>query len=360
MTGVLCNEEARRYASGACVKREAAGTAGSARNVQVPGPAKHDLARIQDHRQTMTEKLEASEAAFRTSQQELSQLRKEFHRVLEASQVLILSLDQELRIDRFSPQLSKLFDIDADDDGRPILDVECRLHYPELAHDLEQARDGGVSQERELSDADGRRYLARVLPKVSTDDRVESVVLTFTEIPEREADIITNEARLRAIVHASSSALFRVSADWTTLLQLTSDGLLTETSEARTDWRETYLHPDDIETIEAAIKASLRTTDVFELEYRVRRRDGRFGWVFGRAVPILDEDGQVIEWVGTASDVTDRKLDEDDLRTSEAHYRNLAELSPEAILVCKDDRIVFANRRAAELLGREASDELIG
>jgi PAS domain-containing protein len=43
---------------------------------------------------------------------------------------------------------------------------------------------------------------------------------------------------------------------------------------------------------------------VFELEHRVRRPDGTLGWTLSRAVPLLDDDGQIIEWVGAATDVT--------------------------------------------------------
>lgn len=330
--------------------------------MRVRSSAKHELSR-QDQTQTTIDEHHKRQTQDRTSEQGSSQHPDAFHSRQDVSQVLTLSLDRQLRITSFSAHLSKLFRIGSGDIGRPLRDVASGLLSPELEDELRQAKDHGVSRDRELDDVDGRRYLARMSPDIGTDGQVDGVVVTLDELadhPRSDASIVTSEARLRAIVHASSSALFRMSADWSTLLQLTSDGLLVETSEARTDWRQTYLHPDEIEMIEAAIAASLRTTDIFELEYRVRRRDGEFGWVLGRAVPILDEDGQVLEWVGTASDVTDRRLDEDDLRSSEAHYRNLAELSPEAILVCKDQQIVFANRRAADLLGHATSDELIG
>ena len=58
------------------------------------------------------------------------------------------------------------------------------------------------------------------------------------------------------------------------------------------------------------IREAIRAKSTFELEHRVRRADGTVGWTFSRAVPLLDADGQITEWFGAASDVTDRKQTE--------------------------------------------------
>jgi PAS domain S-box-containing protein len=50
---------------------------------------------------------------------------------------------------------------------------------------------------------------------------------------------------------------------------------------------------------------------VFELEHRVRRPDGSLGWTLSRAVPLLDDAGEITEWVGAAIDITERRDRED-------------------------------------------------
>src|SRR6478672_2901297 len=55
----------------------------------------------------------------------------------------------------------------------------------------------------------------------------------------------------------------------------------------------------------------MATGDVFEAEYRIKRTDGEYRWFLGRAVPIRDEAGMVCEWLGTATDIHDRKLVEE-------------------------------------------------
>jgi PAS domain S-box-containing protein len=46
---------------------------------------------------------------------------------------------------------------------------------------------------------------------------------------------------------------------------------------------------------------------VYEVEYRVRRRDGIYRDFFVRGVPVFDESGGVREWVGSSIDITERK-----------------------------------------------------
>jgi PAS domain S-box-containing protein len=66
-----------------------------------------------------------------------------------------------------------------------------------------------------------------------------------------------------------------------------------------------------------AIKEAIRNKSVLELEHRVLRLDGSVGWTFSRAVPLLDEKGEIVEWFGAASDITERKPAEEALQSEE-------------------------------------------
>ena len=69
-----------------------------------------------------------------------------------------------------------------------------------------------------------------------------------------------------------------------------------------------YLHRDDIMRTFQKWKHSLNTGEKFEIEYRIRRKDGMYRWMLGRALPLRNERGQVIEWVGTVTDIHDQKV----------------------------------------------------
>jgi signal transduction histidine kinase len=73
---------------------------------------------------------------------------------------------------------------------------------------------------------------------------------------------------------------------------------------------------------------------MFELEHRVRQVDGTLGWTHSRAIPILDAQGEIIEWFGAASDISDRKLAEAELRQlNETLENRVAEESAERMKV---------------------------
>jgi signal transduction histidine kinase len=126
-----------------------------------------------------------------------------------------------------------------------------------------------------------------------------------------------NEERLRAFVHASSDVIYRMSPDWNEMRHLEGKDFIADTQTPSHDWVRTYIYPEDQALVNAAIENAIRTKDIFELEHRVLRADGSFGWTFSRAVPLFDEHGEIIEWFGAASDVTARKLAEEALREAQ-------------------------------------------
>ncbi|MDB5022468.1 MAG: phoR 2 [Mucilaginibacter sp.] len=72
-------------------------------------------------------------------------------------------------------------------------------------------------------------------------------------------------------------------------------------------WRG-VVHPDDIEQTIAKYVDSLQTGKTFEVENRYRRgQDGAYRWHLNRAMPLRNESGEIIFWVGTATDIEDQK-----------------------------------------------------
>jgi PAS domain S-box-containing protein len=75
-------------------------------------------------------------------------------------------------------------------------------------------------------------------------------------------------------------------------------------------WQQ-VVHPDDLASAIARREQTLHTGETFEVEYRFRGVDGRYRWHLGRAVPLRDADGGIELWIGTATDIHDRKLVEE-------------------------------------------------
>jgi signal transduction histidine kinase/CheY-like chemotaxis protein len=102
----------------------------------------------------------------------------------------------------------------------------------------------------------------------------------------------------------------------------------------------------------AAIQEALRTRSTFELEHRVLRRDGSIGWTFSRALPIFDDHGEIVEWFGTATDVTERRELEQSLREADRQKDEFL-----AMLAHELRNPLAPIQNAGQLLTRLISDE---
>jgi PAS domain S-box-containing protein len=95
----------------------------------------------------------------------------------------------------------------------------------------------------------------------------------------------------------------------------------------------TFLHPDDITRLKEALTHSLATGESFSLNYRIRRVDGVYRWMSGRAEPLRDESGRIVQWFGLSHDIDDQVRVEAELHlareslTRASQAASLAELS---------------------------------
>jgi|GEM_PF-4882459 len=119
--------------------------------------------------------------------------------------------------------------------------------------------------------------------------------------------------RFSALLDASSDVVYNVSADWREMRQLLGRDFIADNETANPDWMEGYIPADERPRVREEIQAAILDRRMFELEHRVLRADGTEGWTYSRAVPILDSRGEIVEWFGTATDITERKRREEQL-----------------------------------------------
>ncbi len=170
--------------------------------------------------------------------------------------------------------------------------------------------------------------------------------------------VLQSEDRFRAFVNASSDVVYRMSPDWTEMWQLDGRGFMSDTMGPKQRWIDEYIHPEDQPTVLRAIQDAIQTKSVFELEHRVRRVDGTFGWTLSRAVPILDKNGDIVEWLGAAKNVSARREAEEALRQSEQRFRLITDVSPVMVWMSGTDKLCYYfNKTWLEFVGRPLEQE---
>ena len=101
------------------------------------------------------------------------------------------------------------------------------------------------------------------------------------------------------------------------------------------DFRDRVFHPDDVQRLRENRQAGLSNAVPFENEQRALGKDGKYRWFLIRYNPLIDENGNVVRWYATGTDIEDRKQAQEALRNalgqvqkSEAKLRQVIDTIP--------------------------------
>ena len=115
----------------------------------------------------------------------------------------------------------------------------------------------------------------------------------------------------------------------------------------------TAVHPEDREAASRSFWDGVRSGQGFAMEARfLRAQDGTYRWHLNRAVILRDAEGQVLKFVGTSTDIDDRKRAEDELKRSVARYRVVVETASDAVVsINESGAIILANLATKRMFG---------
>jgi PAS domain S-box-containing protein len=123
------------------------------------------------------------------------------------------------------------------------------------------------------------------------------------------------------------------------------------------DWLEA-IHSEDRELVHKAA-TEMQTSGLYDVEYRIIRPDKKVCWIHDRAFPVRNTAGEFYRIVGTAEDITERKLAESALRTSEERFRLVTENASDLITVINNEGIIrFQSPSVERILGYKPEDWL--
>ena len=155
-----------------------------------------ELTTSKEEMQSLNEELQTVNAELRIKVDELSANSNDMKNLLNSTEIATLFLDNALRVRRFTQQATAIIKLIPGDVGRPITDLASNLLHPELTQDAREVLRTLVPLEKTLETLDGRWFAMRLMPYRTMDDRIDGVVITFTNMTV----VKKLEAELRAQV----------------------------------------------------------------------------------------------------------------------------------------------------------------
>jgi len=182
---------------------------------------------------------------------------------------------------------------------------------------LDAPKPGELETRIRRYDGEYRWFLIRVVPQFDAEGNVVRWFGSNTDIEDRkraEKKLLEEERELRRITDAIPQTIVVLDPNGQPLYanqaMLDHTGL-TMQDVLISDFRARIYHPEDLERVREERKAGLARGLPFEIEQRVRRKDGQYRWLLLRYNPFRDEQGRLVRWYATGTDIDDRRRAED-------------------------------------------------
>lgn len=154
---------------------------------------------------SVNEELHTVNAEYERKIEELTQITNDMDNLLRSTEIGTVFLDREMRIRKFTPAISRNFDLLPSDEGRRISAFANGVDYENLLHDLDSVMRTAVPQERTVKNSVGDWFLMRIMPYRSDVGDVEGVVMSFIDItPLKRAEDQLREANQRLEDHVAA------------------------------------------------------------------------------------------------------------------------------------------------------------
>jgi PAS domain S-box-containing protein len=247
--------------------------------------------------------------------------------LLDQSPGAVALLDAQRQVVRINKEFTRLFGyLQEEAVGRKLIELTVPTEIPE---EVERYNDLINRRERVEAEAIRRRKDGTLLHVsilgVGVSERCGRVATyaIYQDITERkqlEEKIRKNERELRLQTEVIPQHIWSALPDGS--VDYCNQGLLAYLGLTMEQMRlagTNFIHSDDRDRVLRAWHEATSQGTPYEVEARLLGSDGQYRWFLERALPLRDDEGQIIKWYGTNTDIEDRKRAENELRRSQAY-----------------------------------------
>lgn len=271
---------------------------------------KRTEAELEKYREHLEELVAERTRELALANEELAESEQRTISILESSNDAFIAIDQDWRFSYINAAAQRNIYGRVGRDREELIGKDIWLEFPELRDTAVYESYSRAMFERVPVSFEFYYAALDTWYGMSVYPYEEGICAYIQDITARkwaEEALRESENRFRALVTASSQVVYRMSADWSEMRNLRGGNFLTDTVTPNPNWIEEYIPTDDQPQVIEVINEAIWNKSIFELEHRVMRADGTVGWTHSRAVPLLDSNGDIVEWFGFASDITERK-----------------------------------------------------
>ena len=165
-----------------------------------------ELTTSKEEMQSLNEELQTVNQELQSKVTDLSQANNDMKNLLNSTEIATLFLDDELNVRRYTTRTATLIKLIPSDIGRPITDIVTALQYPALADDARGVLHDLVFSEKQVLAGDGRWFTVRIMPYRTQENRIDGLVITFTDITiakQFEQRLLQSEETCRFLLGAT-------------------------------------------------------------------------------------------------------------------------------------------------------------